>query len=84
MSPFTRKCTYTQVATCSSRNKELVEGLGADEVYDYHEDNFLEGISKPSLGLGKTGFNVVIDCVGGDDYWEGCQVRLYKDSDRTV
>jgi hypothetical protein len=38
----------------------LVEGLGADEVYDYNSgEGFLRDISKPSLGQGKEGFQVM-------------------------
>lgn len=48
-----------QVATCSSRNTSLVEGLGADEVYDYNTQDFLRSIPKPALGQGKDGFQVI-------------------------
>jgi NADPH:quinone reductase-like Zn-dependent oxidoreductase len=45
------------VGVCSSRNLELVRGLGADEVVDY---------TKPEPYQGQAPFDAIYDCVGGD------------------
>jgi len=42
-------------AVCSTRNVEMVRGLGADEVLDYTKQDFLDGGSR---------FDVVFDAVG--------------------
>ena len=65
-------------ATCSSNNAELVSNLGADDVVDYNEDGFLTKLKLPDLGQGKKGFSMVLDCVGGDDYWDLCQGLLVE------
>jgi NADPH:quinone reductase-like Zn-dependent oxidoreductase len=44
-------------ATCSAHNAEFVLGLGASRAVDYNEAPFEEQV---------TGFDAVIDCVGGD------------------
>ena len=64
------------VASCSRSNAELVKKLGADEVLDYSEEGFLRSAKRPDLGQGNSGFSVVLDCVGGDDYWEMAQGLL--------
>jgi len=66
------------VATCSSTNAELVRNLGADEVLDYNDDGVLQGMKLPDLGQGRAGFSMVLDCVGGDDYWDLCQKLLVE------
>uniref|UniRef100_A0A7S4JGL7 Enoyl reductase (ER) domain-containing protein n=1 Tax=Guillardia theta TaxID=55529 RepID=A0A7S4JGL7_GUITH len=65
--------------TCSSSNAEMMEKIGADEIVNYNDVNFWDKISKPILGQGKVGYNVVLDCVGGDDYWQACQPLLVED-----
>ena len=40
---------------CSSRNVELVEGLGADSVIDYSHEDFTRGEAR---------YDVILDCVG--------------------
>ncbi|KAJ1472943.1 hypothetical protein T484DRAFT_1838275, partial [Baffinella frigidus] len=64
------------VATCSAANAARVKALGADEVVDYNLDGFLARINRPELGAGKSGFSMVLDCVGGDDYWETAQALM--------
>jgi NADPH:quinone reductase-like Zn-dependent oxidoreductase len=46
----------TVVGVCSTRNIELVKGLGAHEVIDY---------TKPDAYAGQAPFDVIFDCVGG-------------------
>ena len=67
------------IATCSGPNVELVESLGADQVVDYSQDGFWAEIDVPETGTGKRGFSVVLDCVGGDDYWQASQALLADD-----
>lgn len=45
------------IGTASAPNHELVRGLGADEMIDYHATDFAEAVS---------GVDVVLDTVGGD------------------
>jgi NADPH:quinone reductase-like Zn-dependent oxidoreductase len=56
------------IASCSAQNVELLTGLGADEAIDYHDPSFLRS-------MGYTKFDVIVDTVGGDDYW-----KAFKDS----
>jgi NADPH:quinone reductase-like Zn-dependent oxidoreductase len=60
------------VASCSPRNAGLVESLGAHEVLDYTAPDYLH----PRHGRSGRQFDVVVDCVGGDDYWEAARARL--------
>ena len=56
-----RHCVRRLVGTCSGRNREFVNGLGADEVVDYTKGERVEGK-----------FDIVLDCVGGsaqDECW---------------
>lgn len=46
----------TVVGVCSTRNVELVKGLGAHEVIDY---------TRPDPYAGQAPFDVIFDCVGG-------------------
>jgi len=45
------------IGTASARNHDLVRGLGADEVIDYHDTDFATAV---------TDADVVLDTVGGD------------------
>jgi len=45
------------IGTASAANHDLVRGLGADEMIDYHSTDFAEAVS---------GVDVVLDTVGGD------------------
>ena len=60
------------VASCSSKNAMLVKSLGADQVVDYTSSTFLECMSANSC-------DVIVDCVGGDDYWQAFKGSLAKD-----
>jgi NADPH:quinone reductase and related Zn-dependent oxidoreductases len=44
------------ITTASSRNKELLESLGADKVIDYHEEDFSKTLSN---------VDAVFDTIGG-------------------
>lgn len=57
------------MASCSDKNMELVKSLGADEVMNYQDPSFLKAV-------GYTKFDVVVDCVGGDDYWKAFKPHL--------
>jgi len=45
------------ITTCSSKNADFVRGLGADEVIDYHTQNYWEVLAKKSVDF-------IYDCVG--------------------
>lgn len=51
---------FQVLATCSSRNFDLVKSLGADAVFDYKSPTCADDIQKHCEGL-----NMVWDCVGG-------------------
>lgn len=59
------------VVVCSTARKELVLKLGADQFLDYTDPKWRDRVCK------FRNFDLVIDCVGLDDYWEvfGRQVR---------
>lgn len=48
--------------TCSSKNKDLVEELGADRVIDYKNEDYTAVINKETGGLG---VDLVLDTIGG-------------------
>ena len=60
------------VASCSAANADFVKALGADEALDYKDPMFL-------LSAGLTKFDVILDCVGGDDYFQGFKKALAPD-----
>ncbi len=55
---------------------QLLEALGADEAVDYSAADFWARVPVPALepgpdgGPNRRGYSVVLDCVGGDDYWQ--------------
>jgi len=49
--------------TCSQRNIDLPESLGADRVIDYHNEDYAEVIGKETDGAG---VHLVLDTIGGD------------------
>lgn len=53
----------TVYATCSERNRDLVEQLGADVVIDYRSEDVAKVIGRETNG---EGVDVVFDTVGGD------------------
>ncbi|KAI9319774.1 hypothetical protein BX666DRAFT_2024839 [Dichotomocladium elegans] len=54
------------VAICSGRNKDLVLSLGADRVVDYTQPEELDALITDDE---KETFDLILDCVGGDDYY---------------
>ncbi|SCV68704.1 BQ2448_825 [Microbotryum intermedium] len=53
---------HTVVATCSGKNAEFVQSLGADHVIDYTSEDVLERLlsHRPAEG-----YMTILDCVGG-------------------
>lgn len=49
--------------TCSSKNHDLVEELGADRVIDYKNEDYVEVIGRET---GDLGVDLVLDTIGGD------------------
>jgi len=60
------------MASCSEGNLRLMKDLGADEAIDYHDPSFLKA-------MGYTKFDVIVDTVGGDDYWSAFNSSLKDD-----
>jgi len=60
------------MASCSEGNLQLMKDLGADEAVDYHDPSFLKA-------MGYTKFDVIVDTVGGDDYWSAFNSSLKDD-----
>ncbi|KAL0073921.1 hypothetical protein F4703DRAFT_1921017 [Phycomyces blakesleeanus] len=52
------------VAVCSGKNASLIKSLGADETVDYSSQEAIE-----SLANRKNTFDFIVDCVGGDNYY---------------
>ncbi|OLN85193.1 Zinc-type alcohol dehydrogenase-like protein C2E1P3.01-like protein 4 [Colletotrichum chlorophyti] len=50
---------FNVIATCSPRHFELAKSLGAQHVFDYHDDNVVEAIKKAAPGL-----KYVFDTIG--------------------
>eukprot|EP01101_Sappina_pedata_P009327 TRINITY_DN5407_c0_g1_i1.p1 TRINITY_DN5407_c0_g1~~TRINITY_DN5407_c0_g1_i1.p1 ORF type:complete len:362 (-),score=105.09 TRINITY_DN5407_c0_g1_i1:27-1088(-) len=59
----------TVYATCSERNRQLVEELGADRIIDYQKQDFGDELKDEGIDL-------VYDTVGGYDAWEKAQKIL--------
>ncbi|KAJ1559730.1 hypothetical protein HK096_011263, partial [Nowakowskiella sp. JEL0078] len=62
---------------CSSKNSEFVESLSADKIIQYD----LAPLEQQLTQNGE--FDVIIDCVGGDNYWELAQ-RILKNNGNFV
>ena len=58
------------VAVASSKNAEYVKSLGADQVVDYSSTKLSEALAKE--------FDVVLDCVGGEQQWDEARRVLNK------
>ncbi|KAI8143656.1 hypothetical protein BJV82DRAFT_514638 [Fennellomyces sp. T-0311] len=52
------------VAICSGKNASFVSSVGADRVFDYTSKE-----SMAQLAAEKSSHDLVLDCVGGDDYY---------------
>ncbi len=76
-------------AVCSTRNVELVRSLGADEVIDYTQSDFVEGGARFDVLMDMAGNRSLSDCKrvlnaggryvpcsGGDGDWLGPFVRI--------
>ncbi|KAI8875506.1 GroES-like protein [Backusella circina FSU 941] len=53
------------VAICSGRNEGYAKELGADRIIDYTQPSTIDDLVKDEAGT----FDMVFDCVGGDDYY---------------
>jgi NADPH:quinone reductase-like Zn-dependent oxidoreductase len=56
---------------CSGKNADFVKGLGALDIIDY-----TQGDLKDLLKDRAKYYDLVFDCVGGDEYWELSQLVL--------
>ncbi|KAI9472250.1 MAG: chaperonin 10-like protein [Benjaminiella poitrasii] len=63
------------VGICSGKNAEFVKSLGADQVIDYKD----EAAYKSFITEEKNSFDVILDCVGGEDYYNQLDPLLKKD-----
>ncbi len=52
----------TVTAVCSSKNRELVKGLGADRVIDYTQQNFTEDTAKYDIAFDVVGHRSLAEC----------------------
>ncbi|CDH54048.1 alcohol dehydrogenase zinc-binding domain-containing protein [Lichtheimia corymbifera JMRC:FSU:9682] len=52
------------VGVCSGKNAALVKSLGADRVVDYTSEEAIAALARETET-----FDVILDCVGGDDYY---------------
>lgn len=66
------------VVVCSSRHQKLVDKMGADQLIDYTA----KGWKEDSEGL--KNFDLVIDTIGLDDYWEVFGRRVLSAKGRYV
>ncbi|SAL99100.1 hypothetical protein [Absidia glauca] len=56
------------VGICSEKNRALVKGFGADEVVDYNDRAALDNLTSQ----GTNSYDVVLDLVGGKEYYDRC------------
>ncbi|KAL0092162.1 hypothetical protein J3Q64DRAFT_1344657 [Phycomyces blakesleeanus] len=59
-----KACGANVIGVCSKNNTSLVKSLGADETVDYTSDEEFNALLSR-----KDTFDLVVDCVGGDDYY---------------
>jgi NADPH:quinone reductase-like Zn-dependent oxidoreductase len=64
------------LGVCSRSNAEFLEGLGADDVLRYDEEDVVDGLRKRKP---EGGWDVVLDLVGGRDVWDGFGPLASKD-----
>ncbi|KAI8140190.1 chaperonin 10-like protein [Fennellomyces sp. T-0311] len=62
------------VGICSGRNAELVRSIGADRVIDYTVEGSLDKLVADE----KETYDVVLDCIGGDEYYNKLVYILKK------
>ncbi|KAI9275926.1 chaperonin 10-like protein [Phascolomyces articulosus] len=53
------------VGICSGRNANFVRSLGADRIVDYTVDGSIDTLAKEEKGT----FDLILDCIGGDYYY---------------
>ncbi|KAI8900943.1 chaperonin 10-like protein [Globomyces pollinis-pini] len=58
---------------CSTANVEFVKSLGADHLIDYKKQDI-----KDALTTLDQHYDIVVDCVGGDDYWKTTEPFITK------
>ncbi|KAJ3306096.1 hypothetical protein HDU76_004892 [Blyttiomyces sp. JEL0837] len=63
-------------AVCSGSNAEMVKSIGADRVIDYKAGPLKAQIAPEGHLAEKDMFDVLLDCVGGDEYWDLAQIVL--------
>ncbi|TDZ68405.1 Zinc-type alcohol dehydrogenase-like protein [Colletotrichum trifolii] len=63
------------VGVCSGANRDLVLGLGADEVVDYTKGGISDALKENFCGEGAR-FDAVVDCVGVQELYVGCAAFL--------
>ncbi|KAI8056445.1 chaperonin 10-like protein [Thamnidium elegans] len=61
------------IGICSAKNVEFVESLGADRVINYRDEE-----SYKSFLDEKIPFDIIFDCVGGDEYYKQLDPLLTK------
>lgn len=62
------------VGICSGKNAELVKSLGADRVVEYTSEGSIDTLVKNEAET----FDLIVDCVGGDDYYNQLVALLKK------
>ncbi|KAI9362606.1 chaperonin 10-like protein [Pilaira anomala] len=62
------------IGICSEKNVEYVKSLGADRVINYRDQENYEMFINENIP-----FDVILDCVGGDDYYKRLGPLLTKD-----
>ncbi|CEP19198.1 hypothetical protein [Parasitella parasitica] len=65
----------TVVGICSGSNAEFVKSLGADRIIDYKDKAAYESF----ITKEKNSFDIVFDCVGGEEYYTQLDPLLKKD-----
>lgn len=61
------------VGVCSSKSNDLVLKLGANSTIDYHKGPIHKSVESSDE---KSKFDVVLDCVGGSDYYDSAEKIL--------
>lgn len=64
----------TVVGICSGSNAEIVKSLGADRIIDYKDQDAYQSFITEE----KETFDIVFDCVGGEDYYTHLDPLLKK------
>jgi len=68
-------------AICGSSNKEYVKSLGVKEIFDYKDEDYLKQILTTTSNK-NDGFDLILDCVGGDQYYRDLFPFLRRPSAR--